>query len=68
MTKTLIDIDEALLAEASSALGTRTKKDTVHRALTEAVALARRRDHLDLLRTGGLPDLGDPTIMQGAWR
>lgn len=31
----LIDLDEALLAEATAVLGTRTKKDTVHRALAE---------------------------------
>lgn len=68
MTKTLIDIDDELLGEASTALGTRTKKDTVHSALTEAVAVARRREHLALLRTGGLPDLSDPEVMEGAWR
>jgi len=68
MTKTLIDIDDELLADASSALGTRTKKDTVHSALTEAVALARRREHLALLRAGRLPDLNDPQVMEGAWR
>lgn len=68
MTKTLIDIDDGLLADASNALGTRTKKDTVHTALTEAVAAARRREHLALLRTGGLPDLSDPEVMGGAWR
>ncbi len=68
MAKTLIDLDEALLAEATAVLGTRTKKDTVHRALADAVASARRREHLELLMRGGLPDLGDPEVMGGAWR
>ncbi len=66
--KTLIDIDDDLLAQARAVLGTRTKKDTVHRALVEAVAAARRREHLELLRTGGLPDLQDPEVMEGAWQ
>lgn len=66
--KTLIDIDDDLLAAATAVLGTRTKKDTVHRALAEAVAAARRREHLALLRSGGLPDLEDPEVMAGAWR
>lgn len=68
MTKTLIDIDDELLADASIVLGTRTKKDTLRSALTEAVAVARRREHLALLRSEGLPDLSDPEVMEGAWR
>ena len=68
MAKTVIDLDDTLLAEARAVLGTRTKKDTVHRALAEAVASARRREHLEFLIEGGLPDLGDPEVMEGAWR
>lgn len=40
---TSLYIDEALLAEAQQALGTRGKTETVHAALTEAVGLMRRR-------------------------
>jgi Arc/MetJ family transcription regulator len=43
MAKTLIDIDEELLAEATVALGTATKKDTVTAALTKIVEEARER-------------------------
>ena len=43
MAKTLIDVDEDLLAEASSALGTSTKKDTVNKALLHAVEASRER-------------------------
>lgn len=52
MAKTLIDVDEDLLAEASTALGTSTKKDTVNEALRQAVDLsrARRRRALESLR------------------
>jgi len=68
MAKTLIDIDDDLLAAASKELGTKTKKDTVNAALAQVLALARRRDHVAFLVAGGLPDLGDPDVMAGAWR
>lgn len=43
MAKTLLDVDEDLLAEASTALGTSTKKDTVNQALRQAVEVSRER-------------------------
>ncbi len=43
MAKTLLDLDEDLLAEATAALGTSTKKDTVTEALRCAVAASRDR-------------------------
>jgi len=43
MTKTLVDLDDDLLAEASRTLGTATKKDTVSKALQEVVDLGRER-------------------------
>jgi Arc/MetJ family transcription regulator len=53
MPKTLIDIDDDLLAEAAVAFGTSTAKDTVAQALQRAVAGARacrRAARLDLER------------------
>lgn len=51
MAKTLLDVDEELLAEATTALGTSTKKDTVNGALRFAVeeTRARRRRALEAL-------------------
>ncbi|MGH3681077.1 MAG: type II toxin-antitoxin system VapB family antitoxin [Natronosporangium sp.] len=43
MAKTLLDLDEELLAEATIALGASTKKDTVTRALQSAVETSRAR-------------------------
>jgi Arc/MetJ family transcription regulator len=43
VAKTLLDVDEELLAEASTALGTSTKKDTVNEALRQAVEVSRER-------------------------
>ncbi|HEX7745612.1 MAG TPA: type II toxin-antitoxin system VapB family antitoxin [Micromonosporaceae bacterium] len=52
MAKTLLDVDDDLLTEASAALGTSTKKDTVNEALRQAVELSRerRRRALESLR------------------
>jgi Arc/MetJ family transcription regulator len=43
MAKTLIDVDEELLDEATTALGTATKKDTVNEALRKVVGESRAR-------------------------
>ncbi|SCL30945.1 antitoxin of type II TA system, VapB [Micromonospora pallida] len=43
MAKTLLDLDEDLLAEATAALGTSTKKETVTEALRQAVEFSRER-------------------------
>lgn len=43
MAKTVEDIDEDLLAEASIALGTLTRKDTIAEALRRAVVDSRER-------------------------
>ncbi len=43
MSKTLIDIDDDLLAEAAVAFGTNTKKDTVTQALQRGVDQARAK-------------------------
>ncbi len=51
MAKTLLDVDESLLAEAGSALGASTKKETVTLALQRVVDCARAR------RARGLADL-----------
>lgn len=58
MTKTLIDIDDALLAEAARVLGTTTKKDTVNAALGEAV----RRQRRGSLAQRSFPDLTPESI------
>jgi Arc/MetJ family transcription regulator len=54
MTKILIDVDDDALAEASTLLGTTTKKDTVNRALREASQRLRRANAL-----GRLAELGE---------
>lgn len=50
MTKTLIDIDDDLLAETAELLGTKTKRDTVMEALRRANTELKRARALDYLR------------------
>lgn len=68
MAKTLIDLDEDLLAAARTALNTTTKKDTVNAALRQVAAIAARRRDLDMLAADGLPDLLDGEVMRRAWQ
>lgn len=68
MARTLIDVDDGLLAQAAELLGTPTKKDTVNRALAEVVRLHARDQELQFWTNGGLPDLADPDVMTQAWR
>ncbi|MCF4138478.1 type II toxin-antitoxin system VapB family antitoxin [Streptomyces sp. Tue 6430] len=57
MPKTLIDIDEDLLAAAAVAFGTKTKKDTVDAALRDGVE--RKKRALALARLAARAGAGD---------
>ena len=50
MSRTVIDLDDDLVADVASALGTRTKKDTVNTALREVLENRRRAMALTRLR------------------
>ena len=50
MTRTVIDLDDDMLADVARALGTRTKKDTVNAALREVLENRRRALALTKLR------------------
>lgn len=67
MTRTLVDIDDDLLAAAAAELGTKTKVETVNRALADIAGRAARLACLDNLRDAE-DDLEDPAVMRGAWR
>ena len=68
VSKRLIDVDDALLTEATAILGAKTMKETVNRSLAEVVAVARRRRHADRLESMDGLDLADDAVMSGAWR
>ncbi|MDH6135546.1 Arc/MetJ family transcription regulator [Kitasatospora sp. MAA4] len=50
MTRTVIDLDDALVADVAQALGTSTKKETVNTALREVLENRRRALALTRLR------------------
>ncbi|MBP0451287.1 type II toxin-antitoxin system VapB family antitoxin [Kitasatospora sp. RG8] len=52
MARTVIDLDDDLLAEAQRLFGTTTKVATVNAALLEAVKLARRIELADAIASG----------------
>lgn len=61
MARTVIDLDDELVASVARELGTSTKKDTVNAALREVMASRRRAMALTRLReatTEGAFDLG----------
>ena len=68
--KTVIDLDVELTAEAAEVLGTKTKKDTIHAALSATIEAARARQirQRRLLNSVGSPDIANDEIMSGAWR
>ena len=61
MSRTIIDVDDGLLAEAAKVFGTTTKRATVNAALEAAVKREKRREFADWLKSGGLPDLTGST-------
>ncbi len=68
MTKTLIDIDDVLLAQAMRALGVSTKKSAVELALREVLRRQSAVRYLDFVATGATADLNDPEVTGGAQR
>ncbi|MEW2142669.1 type II toxin-antitoxin system VapB family antitoxin [Micromonospora vinacea] len=49
MSRTILDVDDELLAEAGTILGTTTKKATVNAALKAVVDREKRRQFADFL-------------------
>ncbi|CAN5125519.1 hypothetical protein BH20ACT3_BH20ACT3_01020 [soil metagenome] len=67
MTKRLIDVDDDLLQQATSALGASTMKEAVNRSLQAVVSAEHRRRHANRLESMRGLDLADPEAMSGAW-
>ncbi|HLS77400.1 MAG TPA: type II toxin-antitoxin system VapB family antitoxin [Nocardia sp.] len=69
MARTVIDVDDAMLAEAAEIFGTTTKVATVNAALEDVIKRRKRQSFLDWLAAGGLPGLtgeADSSADQGA--
>ncbi len=67
-TKRLVDLDDADVAAAREALGTKTLKDTVVKALREASASAARRREVERLVSGSMKALADNDERARVWR
>jgi Arc/MetJ family transcription regulator len=63
MSRTVIDLDDDLVAEVAKALGTSTKKDTVNRALREVLENRRRALALTRLREAAADGAIDLTLL-----
>ena len=68
MRKTTLEIDDEVLGEVRSILGTRGIKDTIAAALHEVRALDARRREVDRLTNMRGLDLEDPDVRDDAWR
>ena len=63
MSRTVIDLDDNLVAEVAQALGTRTKKETVNTALREVLENRRRAMALTRLREATADGAFDLTLL-----
>lgn len=68
MTKRLIDLDDALLADAQRELNTTGVSDTVRAALRQATARSARARQVAWLQEGGLAAMADPANRGEVWR
>jgi Arc/MetJ family transcription regulator len=64
MARTVIDLDDELVASVARELGTRTKKDTVNAALREVLTSRRRALALTRLRDAAADGAIDLTLLQ----
>ena len=64
MSRTVIDLDDELVAEVARALGTSTKKETVNRALREVLENRRRALALTRLRAMVADGAFDMTLLE----
>lgn len=64
MTRTVIDLDDVLVADVAKALGTSTKKDTVNTALREILEIRRRTVALTRLRAAAADGAFDLDLLE----
>ena len=64
MARTVIDLDDELVASVARELGTSTKKETVNAALREVLTNRRRALALTRLRDAGADGAFDMTLLQ----
>ena len=68
MRKTSVVVDDRLLEQVRSLLGTASIRDTIDRALREIVRIEARRQEIAALSEMDGLDLANAEVMVGAWR
>ncbi len=68
MRKTSVDIDDHLIDQVRSVLGTSSIKETIDSALREVLRIDARRQEIRALAEMDGMDLADKNIMAKAWR
>lgn len=68
MSRTLIDIDDAVLDRARELSGISTKKAVVGAALDEMVRRLERELYTEFILSGVVDDLADPEVIRAAQR
>ena len=68
MRKTSVDIDDHLIDQVRSVLGTSSIKETIDTALREVLRIDARRQEVRALAEMDGMDLADKNIMAKAWR
>ena len=68
MSKTLIDIDDAVLARAQELSGIPTKKGVVAVALERMVRGLELDSYTEFVNSGAVDDLSDPEVVRSAQR
>jgi Arc/MetJ family transcription regulator len=64
MSRTVIDLDDGLVADVAKALGTSTKKETVNTALREVLETRRRALALTRLRNAAAEGAFDLDVLE----
>ena len=68
MRKTSVDIDDHLIEQVRSVLGTSSIKETIDSALREVLRVDARRQEIRALAEMDGMDLADEDVMAKAWR
>ena len=68
MRKTSVEIDDDLVEQARTILGTHTLKDTIEGALLQVLRHRARQAEVAALRTMDGMELADADVMAEAWR
>jgi Arc/MetJ family transcription regulator len=66
MTRTMLDLDDDLLARAAKHLGTATKKDTVHAALRVALRASATRSLIERMAENAA-GVDDEALVNQMW-